>query len=227
MPKPLPDLFGLEEDQLPAALPPKSNSPTRAIVETAFLASVTATIFLINTYFPLGPLLRMFYPIPVALVYLRWHSKAAWKAMLVTALLLTVLMGPLRSLQYVMPFGVMGVMHGYLWSRRVSWSISLALGTGLSTIGTAFQLALLSTMVGENLWVYFTVQITGLLGWIWQLFGSLDQPSLWVVQVMAIASMVFSNFMYQVLVHLVALLLLERIGNPITPAPKWLEDLIY
>ncbi|MFN6066311.1 MAG: DUF2232 domain-containing protein, partial [Pseudanabaena sp.] len=39
----------------------------RAMVETAFLASTTAMLFLINYYFPLGPLLRMLFPLPTAL----------------------------------------------------------------------------------------------------------------------------------------------------------------
>jgi uncharacterized protein YybS (DUF2232 family) len=201
--------------------------PTRAIVESAFLASVTATIFLINTYFPVGPFLRMLYPIPTALIYLRWGAKSAWKTMLVTLLLLSVLMGPLRSIQFVMPFGFLGLLLGYLWKRQLPWTVSIPLGTLLSTLGTIFQLSLLSVMVGDNLWVYVTVQMTGFLGWVWQLFGSLDQPSLWFVQLLAIAAIIFSNLVYQLLVHLVALLLLERIGNPIPSAPKWLESLIY
>jgi uncharacterized protein YybS (DUF2232 family) len=201
--------------------------PTRAIVESAFLASVTATIFLINTYFPVGPLLRMFYPVPTALIYLRWGAKSAWKTMLVTLLLLSVLMGPLRSIQFAMPFGFLGLLLGYLWKRQLPWTISIPLGTLLSTLGTIFQLALLSVMVGENLWVYVTVQMTGFLGWLWEIFGSLDRPSLWLVQTLAIGGVIFSSFVYQLLVHLISLFLLERIGNPIPNGPKWLTNLIY
>ena len=38
------------------------HSDPREMVETAFLASTTAMLFLINFYFPLGPLLRMLFP---------------------------------------------------------------------------------------------------------------------------------------------------------------------
>jgi uncharacterized protein YybS (DUF2232 family) len=216
-------------EEFPARLKVKSEPlvPTRAMVESAFLASVTATIFLINTYFPVGPLVRMFYPMPIALILLRWGVKPAWKTMLVTLLLLSVLMGPLRSIQFVMPFGFLGILLGCLWKRQYPWGISIFLGTFLCSLGSAFQVTLLSAMVGENLWVYFTVQMTGFLGWIWQLFGALDQPSLWLVQMGAIAALIFSNLIYMLLVHLVALLLFERLGNPIPSAPKWLEALIY
>lgn len=200
--------------------------PTRALVESAFLASATATIFLINTYFPLGPLIRMLYPLPTALIYLRWGASSAWKTTLVAFLLLSVLMGPLRSIQFMIPFGLMAVMLGYLWQRQVGWVWSIALGTLVSTLGSIFQLVLVSVMVGEDLWVYSTAQITGLLSWLWQLAGSLDQPQLWLVQAIAIATIVVSNLVYQLLVHLAAQFLLERIGNPIPQPPAWLQDLI-
>ena len=47
------------------------------LVETAFLASTASLIWLVNYYFPLGPLLRVFFPIPIALVYLRWGNRAS------------------------------------------------------------------------------------------------------------------------------------------------------
>ena len=147
--------------------------------------------------------------------------------MLVALLLLSVLMGPLRSIQFVIPFGFLGILLGYLWKRQFPWAISIPLGTFLCTLGSVFQVSLLSVMVGENLWVYITVQMTSFLGWLWQMFGSLDQPTLWVVQIFAIAGLVGSNFIYMLLVHLVALLLFERLGNSIPSAPKWLETIIY
>ncbi|MFO7143989.1 DUF2232 domain-containing protein, partial [Arthrospira sp. PCC 8006] len=40
------------------------------MVETAFLASTASLIWFINYYFPLGPLLRVFFSLPIALLYL-------------------------------------------------------------------------------------------------------------------------------------------------------------
>jgi uncharacterized protein YybS (DUF2232 family) len=202
----------------------KRPNPALAMVETAFLASATGMIFLVNFFFPLGPFLRMFFPIPTALAYLRWGSKSAWKTMVVTVLLLTVLMGPTRSIQYAIPHGFLGVLLGFLWKRRSPWSLSLSLGTVTGTFGTLFQLLFLSVLLGENVWTYATVQITSFISWLIQLFGSLDEPDLWVVQVFIIGAIIFSNFMYMLLVHLVAWMLLDRLGNPIPPAPKWLEE---
>lgn len=198
----------------------------REMVETAFLASTTAMLFLINYYFPLGPLLRMLFPLPTALAYLRWNSRAAWMAMIVTALLLAILMGPTRSIQYMIPHGLVGVTLGYLWKRNFPWSGSLSVATMIGSLGSAFQFVFLSILLGENVWTYSIVQVTGLLNWLLQLFGSLEQPDFATIQLFAISAIIFSNFAYQLLVHFVAWIVLNRLGNPIPTPPKWIESLL-
>ncbi len=198
----------------------------REMVETAFLASTTAMLFLINFYFPLGPLLRMLFPLPTALAYLRWNGRASWMAMVVTSLLLAILMGPTRSIQYMIPHGLVGVTLGFLWKRNFPWSGSLSIATVISSLGMAFQFVFLSVLLGENVWNYSIVQITSLLNWIIQIFGSLEQPDFAAVQAFAIAAVIFSNFAYQLLVHLVAWIILDRLGNPIPAPPKWIESLL-
>ena len=198
----------------------------REMVETAFLASTTAMLFLINSYFPLGPLLRMLFPLPTALAYLRWNSRAAWMAMIVTALLLAILMGPTRSIQYMIPHGLVGVTLGYLWKRNFPWSGSLSVATMIGSLGSAFQFVFVSILLGENVWTYSIVQVTGLLNWLMQLFGSLEQPDFATIQLFAIGAIIFSNFAYQLLVHFVAWIVLNRLGNPIPTPPKWIESLL-
>lgn len=45
----------------------------------------------------------MLFPLPTALAYLRWNSRAAWMSMVVTALLLAILMGLTRSISILSP----------------------------------------------------------------------------------------------------------------------------
>src|SRR6476469_8869139 len=103
------------------------------LVETAFLASTASLIWLINYYFPLGPLLRIFFPIPIALVYLRWGHRASWMSALVSGLLLSVLMGPTRSILFFIPYGLMGVQLGALWTRGSNWLLSIGIGGLIGT----------------------------------------------------------------------------------------------
>jgi uncharacterized protein YybS (DUF2232 family) len=196
------------------------------LVETAFLASTASLIWLVNYYFPLGPLLRVFFPVPIALVYLRWGYRASWMAALVSGLLLSVLMGPTRSILYVIPFGIMGVVLGGLWRRKASWSVSISLGALIGTIGFFFKFWLLSVLVGQDLWVYVTAQVTEIVEWVFVKLGWLSVPSLNTIGAIAAGLILLNNIIYLFVVHLVALLLLDRLGNPIPRPPNWVQVLI-
>lgn len=201
-------------------------SGTLVMVETAFLASAASLVWLVNYYFPIGPVLRIFFPIPIALIYLRWGHRAAWMGALVSGLLLSVLMGPVRSLQYVIPFGLMGVLLGLLWRRRAKWSTSIFLGTLLGTLGFFFRIWLVSLLLSDDLWLYATTQVTDFLDWLFIKLGLLVQPSLWMVQLAIVVMVFLNNLVYLFVVHLVAWLMLERLGNPIPQPPKWVQVLM-
>lgn len=201
------------------------DTPLR-MVETAFLASTASLIWFINFYFPLGPVLRIFFPIPIALVYLRWGKRASWMAALVSGLLLSVLMGPVRSSLFVMPFAFMGVMLGAAWRRRAPWLVSIALGAILGSIGVFFRLWLLSLLSGEDLWVYAVNQVTQILEWVFLRLNLLNTPNVFLIQLGAIALIIFNNFIYLFLVHIAAWLLLDRLGNPIPRPPEWVQVIL-
>ncbi|MBD2300228.1 DUF2232 domain-containing protein [Nostoc sp. FACHB-87] len=200
----------------------KAAAPLR-MVETAFLASTASLIWFINFYFPLGPVLRIFFPVPIALVYLRWGHRAAWMAAVTSGLLLSVLMGPVRSLLFVMPFALMGVLLGATWHRRVPWIVSITLATLLGTLGFFFRMWLLSILSGEDLWIYLINQVTEISEWIFLKLGLLNTPSVFLIQVGALALVVINNFIYLFVVHLAAWLLLDRLGNPIPRPPRWVQ----
>jgi uncharacterized protein YybS (DUF2232 family) len=205
-----------------------------AMVETAFLSSTAALIWLVNTYFPPGPILRLLFPLPTALVYLRWGARAAWMSALVSGLLLAVLMGPPRSLLFLMPYALLGVQLGFFWVRGANWYWSIAIGSLLGTLGFFFRLWLSSVLVGEDLWVYLTAQVTQMLNWGLErlvAFGLLDvtvigQANVEAVQLLALVSVLASNIVYLFTVHLAAWLLLSRLGTKIPEPPGWVEDLL-
>ena len=206
------------------SMPRKTN--TVILVETAFLASTASLIWLINYYFPLGPVLKIFFPIPIALVYLRRGLRASWMAALVSGLLLSVLMGPTRSIVFLMPYGLMGVQLGTFWRRGVNWEFSIAIGTIIGTLGLFFRFWLFSILLGEDLWVYVITQITEFTDWIFIKLGLLTQPSFVLIQMLALLMIVINNLIYLFAVHLVALILLDRLGNPISRPPQWVQVLL-
>lgn len=205
---------------------PRKSSTTLVMVETAFLASTSALIWLINYYFPLGPLLRLFFPVPIALIYLRQGQRAAWMAALVSTMLLSVLMGPVRSIVFLIPYGLMGVQLGLFWRRGTSWNFSLLVGGILGTFGVFFRVFLFSLFLGEDLWSYFMVQITELANWIFLKLGLLIEPSLWMIELLALVMIFFSNIVYVLTVHLAALMVLDKLGNPIPRPPDWIKTIL-
>ncbi|NET43104.1 DUF2232 domain-containing protein [Okeania sp. SIO2B3] len=211
-------------DRIPSSTS-KEDKPI-VLVETAFLASTASLIWFINYYFPLGPLLRVFFPVPIALLYLRWGNRAAWMGATVSGLLLSVLMGPTRSILFVIPFGLMGVMLGGVWKRGGNWFTSIGLGSILGSFGFFFRFWLLSLLLGQDLWIYLTTQVTEFLEWVFIKLGLLAQPSLPLIQVLALVMVFVNNVVYLFVVHLVALLLLDRIGNSIPRPPKWVSVLL-
>ncbi|MEL6555467.1 MAG: DUF2232 domain-containing protein [Cyanobacteria bacterium J06621_11] len=204
------------------------------LVETAFLASAASLMWLVNTYFPPGPFLRILFPLPIALVYLRWNVRSAWMAATVSGLLLTILLGPTRSVFFLMPYGFLGVQLGFLWRRKASWGISILTGGLLVALGSFFRIWLLSLLAGEDLWGYSIAQITQLLSWMlrlltnwgWIGLGALGQPGLGIVSVAAIIMVVFASVVYLFTVHLAAWLVLERLGIAMPEPPGWVQVLI-
>ncbi|AFY96223.1 putative membrane protein (DUF2232) [Chamaesiphon minutus PCC 6605] len=196
------------------------------LVETAFLASTASLLWLLNYYFPVGPIFRIFFPIPIALIYLRWGNRAGWMSALVSGLLLSVLMGPVRSILFVMPYGVMGVQLGACWRRQASWLTSISLGALVDCLGVFFRFGLTSALLGEDLWMYLMARIRDLSEWLFVQLGILAEPSLLVIQILAISLILLSNFVYVFVVHLVAILMFERLGNPLPKPPAWVETLL-
>jgi uncharacterized protein YybS (DUF2232 family) len=209
-------------------------TPPLTMVETAFLASTASLMWLVSYYLSIGPWMRILFPIPIALVYLRWGHRAAWMSAITSGLLLSVLMGPYLSILFCVPYALLGVQLGHMWKRRSPWFPSIGIGTLISTFGFFFRMSLLSVFLGEDLWVYLTNRIADFVQWFltqlvnWGLLGLevLGQTNLTAVQVVTVLLVLCSDFVYLFTVHLAAWLLLERLGNPIPAPPQWVQVLL-
>jgi len=212
----------------------KTHPSSLILVETAFLASAASLLWLASYYLSLVPWLRILFPAPIALVYLRWGNRAGWMAMITAGLLLSVLMGPYLSLLFILPYGLLGVQLGALWRRRSPWLFSISMGTLIATFGFFFRVWILSIFLDEDLWAYITNRIADFIEWLLTWFvnrgilgiGVLGQTDLTVVQLVTILVVFLSDFVYLFTVHLAAWLLLERLGNPIPDPPKWVQVLM-
>jgi uncharacterized protein YybS (DUF2232 family) len=206
-------------------VPPSATKPPLALVETAFLASAACLLWLIDNYLLMGKtFLKPFMALPLILVYLRWGKRAGWMSVVVSSLLLSVLMGPYRSILFTIPHGLLGIQLGAFWRRGVGWGWSILVGSIIDCLGFFFRIWLASVLLGEDIWTYTIARAGDVLGWLLERLGFLVEPNIWAVQSAAIGLVFLSSMSSLLVIHLAALLLFERVGGPIPRPPAWLED---
>ncbi len=204
-----------------------SHRQARQLMDTAYLAAATALLWVALYYLPVGsPLFRLALPLPLALLQLRHGWRCAVEGVVVTTLLLLALMGPIRGPLVLFPYGFLALWLGWGWRRRCSWWLTLAVGALIGTAGFLVRVAVLSVLVGENLWVVITTAAANLLdrvaGWV-GLAGGFDLSQ---VQVAALVLLLFQNLIVALALHAVAYWIFPRLEMPIGEPPPALRALL-
>jgi len=203
----------------------------RQLMDTAYLAAATALLWVALYYLPVGsPLFRLALPLPLALLQLRHGWRCAVEGLVVTALLLVALMGPIRGPLVVFPYGLLALWLGWCWRARASWRsswwLSWGVGSLISAAGFLVRVAVLSVLVGENLWVLITTAAAGLLeklaGWL----GMAASIELAQVQLAALALVWVQNVIVVLALHAVAYWIFPRLHSPIPEPPDSLRALV-
>lgn len=209
--------------------PQRQLSPRQArqMMDTAYLAAATSLLWLALYYLPVGgPLFRLALPLPLALLQLRHGWRIALEGLLVLALLVVALMGPIRGPLVFFPYGLLGLWLGWSWRRRISWWISLAIGCGIGALGFLIRLAVLSMLVGENLWVLVTTAAASLLERLASLAGQANGLELSQVQTAALVLVLIQNLLLVFCLHAVAYWIFPRLDAPIPEPPEALKGLV-
>jgi len=197
------------------------------MMDTAYLAAATALLWVALYYLPVGgPLFRLALPLPLALLQLRHGWRCALEGLVVLGLLVVALMGPIRGPLVLFPYGFLALWLGWSWKRQLSWWISLAVGGVIGAVGFLVRLAVLSLLVGENLWVLITTAAAGLLERLLALVGQGAGFDLVQVQGMALALVLIQNLLLVLCLHAVAYWIFPRLQSPIGEPPEALRALV-
>lgn len=204
-----------------------SRRQARQITDSAYLAAATALLWVGLYYLPVGgALFRLALPLPLALLQLRHNGRCAVEGVAVAALLLVALMGPIRGPLVLFPYGLLALWLGWCWRRRSSWWLSWSIGLLIGSAGFLVRVAVLSLLLGENLWVLITTaaaQVLECLSALLQLGGG---PDLLQVQLMALALVLVQNLIYVLALHAVAYWIFPRLQSPISEPPALLRPLL-
>ena len=196
-------------------------------MDTAYLAAATALLWAGLYFLPIGsPLFRLALPLPLILLQLRHGGRCAVEGVAVSVLLLIALMGPVRGPLMLFPFGLLALWLGWAWRRGCSWWLSLSLAALIGTAGFLVRVAVLSVLVGENLWVLLISVAAGLLDRLAGLVGSAASFDLSVVQLVAVLLLLVQNFLVSLCQHAVAYWIFPRLQAPIPEPPPALQSLV-
>jgi uncharacterized protein YybS (DUF2232 family) len=196
-------------------------------MDTAYLAAATALLWIALYYLPVGsPLFRLALPLPLALLQLRHGWRCAVEGVVVTALLLLALMGPIRGLLVLFPYGALALWMGWCWRRGTSWWWSWGLGSLIGAVGFLVRVAVLSVLVGQNLWVVITGAAAGLMEKLASLIGHSGAVDLTQVQLLALVLVLFQNVVVVLAMHAVAYWIFPRLKSPIPEPPELLRVVV-
>jgi len=206
---------------------PLSHRQARQLMDTAYLAAATALLWTALYYLPVGsPLFRLALPLPLALLQLRHGWRCAVEGVVVTALLLLALMGPIRGLLVLFPYGALALWMGWCWRRGASWWWSWGLGSLIGAVGFLVRVAVLSVLVGQNLWVVITSAAAGLMEKLASLIGHSGAVDLAQVQLLALVLVLFQNVVVVLAMHAVAYWIFPRLKSPIPEPPELLRVVV-
>lgn len=212
---------------LPAGQRQLSPRQARQLMDTAYLSAATALLWAALYYLPVGsPLFRLALPLPLTLLQLRHGWRCALEGVAVTSLLLVALMGPIRGPLVLFPYGFLALWLGWGWRRRLSWWVTLPVGAVLGGLGFLVRLAVLSVLVGENLWVLITTAASQMLDRFSDALGLGPGLDLVQVQGMALALLLLQNLLVVFCLHALAYWIFPRLQSPISEPPPLLQALV-
>ena len=203
----------------------------RRITDTAYLAAATGLLFIALYYLPIGgPLLRLALPLPLAMLQLRHGRRSGLMGAGVAILLLSALMGPIRGPLVLFPYGCLGIWLGWCWNRGLGWGVSWSVGALVGSLGFVIRIAVLSLLLGSNLWAVITNAAVQMLGWLLApletVLGLASAPTIAQVQTMAVVLILLQNVIYTLTLHIVSYWIFPRLRSPISDPPDLLRPLV-
>ena len=119
---------------------------TRALVEGAIMAGLTAMLALVGIYIPLLQIItNLFWTIPIVVVTVRHGISIGIMAIFVAGMLIFALSSPLTAAFLMLQFGGLALVYGYAFNKKIQPGLTLLLGviTAIVSFILAFYLSFL------------------------------------------------------------------------------------
>ncbi|CEF97613.1 unnamed product [Ostreococcus tauri] len=177
-----------------------SGLPVRVLVEAAMLAAMTGLSFHISSLFRFDAYFGALFPLPVVIACARWGSAAARRTLVVATLLLLLISGPLRALNYF-----------FLHARgRVGGSPCPASAL-TRTFGIVCSLSVSSLLYRENVMKLLVTQMYALLDQFAANVGATFAPDITWVWATAMVLILVNSLSYTLILHMVYTIVLNAV----------------
>jgi len=191
------------------------------------LAAVSGLAYVLSTIMKLENSLGYFLPLPVVLGAMRGGIGAGWRAMIATALLIVVLLGPLRAVSYICLHGMLAATLGTLWRMQCSWWLGIVIGAGVRMTGQLTYLLLSSLTMNENLFAILLSNVYTMLDQISAAIGAAGAPAPLAVISMIFSLLLVNSLAYCFLLHVFYRIILQYMGYKMGPLPGVVKKYLY
>lgn len=202
------------------AAPNVDGLPVKVLVEAAMLAAMTGLTFHVSSLFRFDAYFGALFPLPVVIAAARWGEKAAMRTLVVATLLLALISGPLRALNYFCLHGVLAYTLGSLWVRGSSWWVTIPVSALTRTCGILGSLAVSSLVWRENVLALLVTQMYALIDQFAAGVGATFAPTMGWVWATAMFFILINSFSYTLILHMVYTIVLSAVtGKNFVNAP--------
>lgn len=128
----------------------KNRMNTKALVEGAIFASVTAALGIMVYYMPLLSLIGMFWATPIIIIGFRNGFKVSFISAAVAGIIVSIFTEPFSGLYLFMVFGISGIVMGWLMNRKVSPAVNITVSGLLLALCSVFGILFGFFIAGQS-----------------------------------------------------------------------------
>ncbi|KAJ7954010.1 Membrane protein [Quillaja saponaria] len=200
---------------------------TLELVECSMFAALTGLVYFLSTSLAIENYFSCFFSLPTVVSSMRWGVAAGRKTLVATSMLLFVLSGPVKALNFLLKHGLVGFALGALWRSGASWTLSIFLCTIVRSLGAVGFVLLTSFLIRENILALITINIHASLTLVFTASGLNTVPSMNLIYVIFGTLVVLNSGCFMFLLHLLYSVFLSRLGMKSSlKLPRWLERAI-
>ncbi|XP_022725791.1 uncharacterized protein LOC111282105 [Durio zibethinus] len=200
---------------------------TLRLVECSMFAAVTGLIYFLSNSLAIENYFGCFFSLPIVISSIRWGVACGRKQLVATVMLLFVLSGPVKALNYLLTHGILGFTMGALWRLGADWSVSIFLCTIARSMGAMGYVFTTSFLIRENILALITINIHASLMYIFAAVGINLIPSMNFIYFLFGILVLLNSASFVFLLHLLYSVFLTRMGMKTSlRLPRWLEKAI-